>query len=173
MLADMLAPDGGFYSTRDADSEGEEGRYYVWTPDEVRDLLDESAYAAIARRFGLDDSANFEGKWHLSARVGVPEIAREMNLSAGDAATLIDDARSRLLAERGKRVAPDRDEKQLAAWNALAIRGFAIAGRALDRDDLVAAAVRAADSPGWRRRCCANLEHLALPGPAGRPSTAG
>ena len=68
MLADMLAPNGGFYSTRDADSEGEEGLYYIWTPEEVSKLVDESNVEALSQRFGLDQDANFEGKWHLTVR---------------------------------------------------------------------------------------------------------
>jgi len=68
MLADMQAPEGGFYSTRDADSEGEEGLYYVWTPAEVKDLLSDEQYAVFARYLGLNADANFEGKWHLTVR---------------------------------------------------------------------------------------------------------
>ena len=133
MLADMVAPDGGFYSAYDADSEGEEGKFYVWTPDEVRALLDDDAYALLARRFGLDKEPNFEGKWHLTVREDVDDPDGK-----------IDAALETLLAERGKRVAPGLDDKQLTAWNALAIRGMAIAGRVLGRDDLLDAAVAGA-----------------------------
>jgi uncharacterized protein YyaL (SSP411 family) len=134
MLADMSDADGGFYSSRDADSEGEEGKYYVWTPDEVSALLDPDHYTLFARRFGLDEPANFEGKWHLTVREDVE-----------DPDAVIDKARESLLADRGKRIAPGRDEKQLTSWNALAIRGLAIAGRALERKDLIDAAAAAAE----------------------------
>ncbi|HNP62538.1 MAG TPA: thioredoxin domain-containing protein [Woeseiaceae bacterium] len=134
MLADMLAPNGGFYSTRDADSEGEEGLYYLWTPDQVEVLLGQD-YPVFAKRFGLDRKANFEGKHHLTAHEPLDD----------DAHDLVERARKLLLAERAKRVAPARDEKQLTSWNALAIRGFAIAGRALDRPELVDAASNATD----------------------------
>ena len=133
MLAEMRDDNGGFYSSFDADSEGEEGKFYVWTPDEVSGLLDAGDYEAFARRYGLDKAPNFEGKWHLSIREDVD-----------DAADAIARARNTLLAARSKRIAPGRDDKQLTSWNALAIRGLAIAGRTLSRDDLTRAASDAA-----------------------------
>ena len=135
MLADMQADNGGLYSTRDADSEGEEGLYYLWTPDQVKDLLGED-YEVFARRFGLNQPANFEGQWHLTVREALADDEAHQTIEA---------AKKTLLAERMKRIAPARDEKQLTAWNALAIRGFAIAGRSLDRPDLVVAANQAID----------------------------
>ncbi len=135
MIGDMQAENGGFFSTRDADSEGKEGTYYLWTPDQARALLGDD-YEVFARRFGLDQDANFEGQWHLSARKPIP---------GADDATTIERAKKKLLAERTKRIAPDRDEKQLTSWNALAIRGLAIAGRSLQRPDLIESAIRATD----------------------------
>jgi hypothetical protein len=149
LLADMQSPEGGFYATRDADSEGEEGRYYVWIPDEVRSLLPDDSFDAFARHFGLHGEANFEGRWHLTVRERLADIASDSELSEAALAGRIDAARKRLLDERGKRVAPGRDEKQLTAWNGLAIRGLAIAGRALERPELIDAAHRAA---GFVRR---------------------
>ncbi len=135
MLADMLADNGGFYSTRDADSEGEEGLYYLWTPDQVQALLGDD-YQTFAHRFGLDQASNFEGQWHLTVRAPIAD---------DDACANIEASKKILLAERSKRIAPGRDEKQLTAWNALAIRGLAIAGRALQRPDLTAAARNTVD----------------------------
>ena len=135
MLADMLAPNGGFYSTRDADSEGEEGLYYLWTPEQVQALLGDD-YAIFAKRFGLDQEPNFEGKYHLTVREP---------LADDDAHNTIERSKKILLAERMTRIAPGRDEKQLTSWNALAIRGLAIAGRSLDRPELIDAAANAAD----------------------------
>ena len=129
MLADMQSPDGGFYSSRDADSEGEEGKYYVWTPDEAGALLDDEQFGLVARKFGLDKEANFEGKWHLTVHEAVD-----------DPESKIAPALKLLLAERETRVPPGRDDKQLTSWNALAIRGMAIAGRVLGRDELIEAA---------------------------------
>jgi len=134
MLADMQSPDGGFYSSRDADSEGEEGKYYVWTPDEVGALLDDEQFGLVARKFGLDKEANFEGKWHLTVQAAVD-----------DPESKIKPALKLLHAQRETRVPPGRDDKQLTSWNALAIRGMAIAGRVLERDDLIDAAESACD----------------------------
>ena len=134
MLADMQSPDGGFYSSRDADSEGEEGKFYVWTPDEVSALLDDEQFGLVARKFGLDKEANFEGKWHFTVHEAVD-----------DPESKIEPALELLLAERETRVPPGRDDKQLTSWNALAIRGMAIAGRVLERDDLIDAAESACD----------------------------
>ena len=133
MLQDMRSAEGSFYSSRDADSEGEEGKFYVWTPDEVAALLDPGQVDLFARKYGLDKPANFEGKWHLTVREDVEYPQADL-----------EQARQKLLLERAKRIAPGRDEKQLTSWNALAIRGLAIAGRALGRADLVDAAATAA-----------------------------
>jgi uncharacterized protein YyaL (SSP411 family) len=145
MLADMQSPNGGFYSTRDADSEGEEGKFYVWTPDDVRSLLPAEEFAVVERYFGLNAEANFEGKWHLTVHATTKSIADEIGKSEADVVELINKARSTLFDARAKRIAPGRDEKQLTSWNALAIRGFAIAGRALERQDLIRAAEEAVD----------------------------
>lgn len=134
MIDDMLSDNGGFYSTLDADSEGAEGLYYLWTPADVEALIG-TDYPLFARRFGLDQDANFEGQWHLTAREPLDVDDKET----------IDRAKKKLLQERKRRVAPGRDEKQLTAWNALAIRGMAVAGRTLDRSDFVDAAARAVD----------------------------
>ncbi|MDH4072118.1 MAG: thioredoxin domain-containing protein [Gammaproteobacteria bacterium] len=143
MLADMRAPNGGFWSTRDADSEGEEGRYYVWTPDEVRGHLTDDEFAVVLRHYGLCSDANFEGHWHFTVREPLPSMADDLGRPEADLRALLDRARSKLLDVRAKRVPPARDEKQLASWNALAIRGLAIAGNALGREDLVDAAAGA------------------------------
>ena len=98
MLADMRDANGGFYATRDADSEGEEGLYYLWEPNEVRDLLGDD-FEVFAKRFGLDEKPNFEGRWHLSVREQVTD----------DEAEIIARAKPILLARRAQRVAPARD----------------------------------------------------------------
>ncbi len=145
MLADMRSPEGGFYATRDADSEGEEGLYYLWTPEQVRELLDEADYAIFASRFGLDAPANFEGRWHLTVQQPIEDVAADAGVAESDALEAIERGRQALLAARAGRIPPGRDEKQLTAWNALAIRGLAIAGTALERDDLIDAAAGAVD----------------------------
>jgi uncharacterized protein YyaL (SSP411 family) len=135
LLRDMHDPLQAFYSSLDADSEGHEGKFYVWSRDEVRAQLDPGEYAAFAHRFGLNDEANFEGYWHLHARAPVDE----------GAAPLIESARLKLLAIRSRRIRPARDEKILTSWNALAIKAFCIAGRVLERPDLIDAAAAAVD----------------------------
>ena len=144
LLADLEAPSGGFYASRDADSEGEEGRFYLWTPEDVRALLDEDDFDLTAAHFGLDAEANFEGRWHLAVRRGLDDIAADVGEDAGELRTILDRSRQVLLAARASRPAPARDEKRLTAWNALAIRGLAIAGRALDDSAFVDAGERAA-----------------------------
>jgi uncharacterized protein YyaL (SSP411 family) len=144
MLADMQSDNGGFFATRDADSEGHEGLFYLWRPDAVRELLGDD-YDVFARRFGLDQNANFEGQWHLTVHESVKDVAKASGRKLGDVHAAIERSKKILFEEREKRVPPARDEKQLTSWNALAIRGMAIAGRALQRDDLVDAAERAAD----------------------------
>jgi uncharacterized protein YyaL (SSP411 family) len=145
MLADMRAPNGGFYSSRDADSEGEEGLFYVWTPEAIQELIPAEDYPVVATRFGLTKDANFEGAWHLTVRESIPNIASELKLSVEDVEAALARARTMLFKERETRIAPDRDDKQLTSWNALAIRGLAIAGRILERGELIDAAAAAVE----------------------------
>ena len=144
MLSDMQADNGGFFATRDADSEGHEGLYYLWRPEQAHELLGDD-YEIFAERFGLNDNANFEGQWHLTVRRPIDEIANDSGRKAADVVASIERSKQVLLGERQKRIAPARDEKQLTSWNALAIRGLAIAGRALERPDLIDAASQAVD----------------------------
>ena len=144
MLTDMLSPAGSFYATRDADSEGEEGLFYVWTPEEAGHLLGDD-YALFAKRFGLDSAANFEGKWHLTVRTSIDDLATEFDRKASDIQNTLDESRRTLLKVRDQRIPPARDDKQLTSWNGLAIRGLAIAGRALERDDYIDKAAGAVD----------------------------
>jgi uncharacterized protein YyaL (SSP411 family) len=152
-LREMRAPGGAFFAALDADSEGHEGRYYVWRRDQVERLLPASEYRVLARRFGLDRAPNFEGAWHLHAYVAMERVAKELQLSPAEAGALLDSARAKLLAERGTRVRPGLDDKVLTAWNALMVRGLLVAGRMLDAPALVDAALAAIDFLGehaWR-----------------------
>ncbi len=126
-LRELRGPEGGFCSALDADSEGVEGRFYVWTLDELRDALDDDALAddAVAY-FGVSERGNFEGANVLEARGERPERLAEI--------------RARLLERRSGRVWPGLDDKRLTAWNALMISALAEAGAVLGRDDLLAAA---------------------------------
>jgi uncharacterized protein YyaL (SSP411 family) len=153
LMNEMQAPEGGYYASLDADSEGEEGLFYLWTPEEVRSLLDPDQYRVFARRFGLDAAANFEGRWHLHTYADTGEIARATGLEPRAVRGLLAKARDRLLAARAGRVRPGRDDKILTSWNALAIKGMARAGRALERPDWIDSAARALDflaAQHWR-----------------------
>jgi uncharacterized protein YyaL (SSP411 family) len=141
----MRAPGGAFYSALDADSEGHEGRFYAWQRDEVERLLTKDEYRVLALRFGLDREPNFEGAWHLHGFVAMEEIVEQLGLTRASADALLASARAKLFDARSKRVRPGLDDKILTAWNALMIRGLAIAGRQLDAPRLVDAALAAVD----------------------------
>ena len=129
VMREMQSPEGGYYSSLDADSEGEEGRFYVWTPVQVKALLTPAEYEALAATYGLGEPPNFENHaWHLV-------VARP-----GGDRDLLDSAREKLRVAREGRVRPGRDDKVLASWNALMIWGMAHAGRILGRDAWLASA---------------------------------
>jgi uncharacterized protein YyaL (SSP411 family) len=144
-LREMRAPEGGFHAALDADSEGEEGKYYVWTREQAQTLLTDDEYQVIARRFGLDRQANFEGHWHLHAYDDLAGVASGLGMELARAHELQDSARARLLAARSKRIRPGLDDKVLASWNGLMIRGLALAARHLSAPTLAEAATRALD----------------------------
>jgi uncharacterized protein len=144
-MREMQAPEGGFYSSYDADSEGHEGKFYVWDRDAVKQALTQEEYVAFAPHFGLDRPPNFEGRWHLHACQSTEEGAASLGQPVAETEALIDSARRKLLAIRNTRVWPGRDDKILTSWNALMIGGLAIAARTLDRPELAAAATRALD----------------------------
>lgn len=145
LMREMQSPEGGYWSSLDADSEGHEGKFYVWDTEEVRSLLDADSYEIVARRFGLDQPPSFEGKWHLHVNRSVEDIAAALVLDAQAVEQRIETAREQLLAARDQRVRPGRDEKILTAWNALAISGMLVAGRCLDHERYCESAFRAID----------------------------
>jgi len=153
LLREMHDPSGGFHSAYDADSEGHEGKFYVWTREEVQSTLTPDEWSVFSRRFGFDEAANFEGAWHLHVFVSLEQIAKEQNLEIAEVERRIDAARPKLLAIRSRRVWPGLDDKVLTSWNALAIRGLSIAARVLERQDFAGAAGRALDflrANAWR-----------------------
>jgi uncharacterized protein YyaL (SSP411 family) len=136
---DMQDSEGAFYATLDADSEGVEGRFYLWTPDELAEILDNDENAIASERFGLTESANFEGNaWHLVAAKPLESLTRTGSLD--ETMSTLDRARERMLEARSKRVWPGRDEKILVAWNGLMIGALAKSARVLQRGDLTDAA---------------------------------
>jgi uncharacterized protein YyaL (SSP411 family) len=142
-MREMQSPEGGFYSSLDADSEGEEGRFYVWDRAEVESLLEPAEWALFAPVFGLDRPPNFEGRWHLHQYRTPEAVAADAGLNPDEATTLLASARAKLIAARAQRVHPGRDEKVLTSWNALMIKGMARAARTLGRLDLLDSAERA------------------------------
>ena len=133
LLREMRDQSGGFHSAYDADSEGHEGRFYVWTREQVRSALTPLEWQVFSRRFGLDQDANFEGAWHLHVFVSYEQLAKELQIGAEEAERQVDAARAKLLALRSRRVWPGLDDKILTSWNALAIRGLAAAARVLGK----------------------------------------
>jgi uncharacterized protein len=132
VLREMTSPEGGFYSSLDADSEGEEGRFYLWTPQELEAVLGGDQARAVAAAFDVTPAGNFEGR-------------NILHPVAPGAIEILNAARDRLMAARAQRVRPHRDEKVIAGWNGLMLRAVADAGRVLDRPDLVKAARANAD----------------------------
>jgi uncharacterized protein YyaL (SSP411 family) len=146
LLREMTHAEGGFYSAQDADSEGVEGKFFVWSPDEIRAALPDPAMAEAALAYwGVSDGPNFEGHSILHVPWAREEVARALGLSSERLADLIRAARTILYEQREARVHPALDDKVLAAWNGLALAAFAEAGRSLRRPDYTAAAVRNAE----------------------------
>jgi hypothetical protein len=133
----MTSPDGVFYSALDADSDGEEGKFYVWTAKEIDDTLGKDDAAFFKKSYGADDVPNFEGKYYILV---LPDPLADDKTEERLAAL-----RKKLLDVRGKRVRPFLDTKVLTAWNGQMIAGLAEAGKALDDKKTIQAAARAAD----------------------------
>jgi len=146
LVREMRTPQGGFYSALDADSEHEEGKFYVWTAQAVAAALAAAEYAVLARHYGLDQPANFEGSyWHFHVANPLDQVAEELGVELPEARRLLGRARTKLMDLRAQRVRPGRDEKVLTSWNALMIKGLAHAGRTFGREDWIALAQQAAD----------------------------
>lgn len=129
-LREMYSPEGGFYSSLNADSEGVEGKYYFWDRDEVRQILTHLEYTAIADYFGLSKPPNFEGHWHLYIADQDHAIYSQGLVSA----------KNKLLKARNHRVRPSLDKKILTSWNALLIKAMSIAAAVLQQKDFMEAA---------------------------------
>ena len=142
---EMQSPEGGYWSSLDADSEGEEGRFYIWTPDQVQATLSADEYMAFAPRYGLDREPNFEGRWYPHVFMSIEGIAARLDIDSAEVERRLDRARDKLFTLREQRVRPGRDDKILTAWNALMIRGMAIAARQLQRPEYAESAERALD----------------------------
>jgi len=145
LLRDMTDPAGGFWSAEDADSEGEEGKFYVWSPAEIRAVLGPADGELFCGVYDVTERGNFEGHSILNLPRPLAAVARERGLDPADLGRRLESARATLLAVRGRRVRPGTDDKVLVAWNGLAIDALARAGAALGDDRYTAAAGRAAE----------------------------
>ena len=160
VLRDLRDAGGGFYSATDADSEGEEGKYFVWTPAEVARVVPSEDVDLVCRYWDISEEGNFEGQSIAHVTLSVEQVARLFGRTPADAAAAIERARTKLLAARGARVPPLRDEKILTSWNALAIGTLAESGRVLGAQRFVDAAVAAADFVWNRMRADDRLLHV-------------
>ncbi|MBS0557973.1 MAG: thioredoxin domain-containing protein [Proteobacteria bacterium] len=154
LLREMTAPSGGFYAALDADSEHEEGKFYVWSRDEVRALLDADEYAIAAPHYGFDRAPNFEGKaWNPLIAAPLADVAQSLDIDIATAQARLARARATLFAAREQREHPGLDDKILTAWNALMISGIARTARTLEAPPLLGLAENALDNlynAAWR-----------------------
>jgi uncharacterized protein YyaL (SSP411 family) len=145
VLRDMTSAEGGFYAAEDADSEGVEGKFYVWTRGEIEAALEPDDARLALRYWDVTEGGNFEGKNILHVPRPPEAVAAEVGLSPENLAGLVAGIKTKLLAVRGERVRPSRDEKVLAAWNGLMLRSFALAARVTGDEEYLAAATRNAE----------------------------
>ncbi len=145
VIREMQSPEGGYYSSLDADSEGTEGKYYVWERKQVEQALSQEEYAVFAPHYGIDRQTNFEGSYHLHTFADKTEVCRQTSVTTEKFDSLLHQAKQKLFSLREQRVRPGRDEKILGSWNALMIRGMAIASRALGKPEYLQSAQRALD----------------------------
>ncbi|MYD96464.1 MAG: thioredoxin domain-containing protein [Gammaproteobacteria bacterium] len=145
MIREMQHPEGGYYAAQDADSEGEEGKFYVWRREAAKRVLTEDEYLLIETLYGLDKPANFEGKWNLHRRDSWQSVVERLYLDQDTAAGRLASAKAKLFRARAERTPPGKDDKVLAAWNGLAIHGMAKAGTRLREPAWIDSASAAAD----------------------------
>ncbi|MCH8827919.1 MAG: thioredoxin domain-containing protein, partial [Chloroflexi bacterium] len=134
---EMTSPEGGFYSAQDADSEGVEGKFFVWMPQEIQGVLGDDDAEVVGRYYGVTPHGNFEGRNILHVALDAATLAADEGLTADEFSRLIDRAKQKLLDVRSRRVAPQRDDKVLTSWNGMMLRAFAEAGAILGRPEYV------------------------------------
>jgi uncharacterized protein YyaL (SSP411 family) len=140
VLREMTDARGGFYSTQDADSEGHEGKFFVWTVDEVTEILGEEDGSLFCSFYDVTEAGNFEGKNILHVTGPLEEAAKSTGVTAESLQKTLERGRRELFIARERRVKPDRDEKVLTAWNGLMLASFAEASAVLEREDYLDAA---------------------------------
>ena len=153
VMREMQSTEGGYYSAQDADSEGHEGKFFVWSQQEINSTLKQAsqnndvtseAIELFKKRFGLNVSENFEGLWHLHGYVSETKLASKHNINSEALHRQLQQIRQILFQQREHRIHPDTDRKILCAWNGLMIHGMALAGRLLQKPQYTESAKRAA-----------------------------
>ena len=133
---EMTSPEGGFYSAQDADSEGVEGKFFIWLPSEIAEALGRDDGEIICRYYGVTPHGNFEGRNILRVAMDAANLAREEGLNAAEFGELLNRSKAKLLEVRNRRIAPGLDDKILTSWNGLALGAFAEAAAVLQREGL-------------------------------------
>jgi len=145
IMRDMTSPEGGFYSAEDADSEGVEGKFYVWTQEEIFQLLGQDLGQLYCRCYGITPQGNFEGKNIPNLiHTDLNSIAREQGLPPWELSTKLDEGRQILFSQRERRIHPHKDDKILTAWNGLMIAALAKGAQVLDKQEYAQASEKAA-----------------------------
>jgi uncharacterized protein YyaL (SSP411 family) len=142
VVREMTDERGGFYSTQDADSEGHEGKFFIWSPQEVAELLGADDAAAFNAYYDVTEGGNFEDSNILHVTASLEEVAQKASISVEELRAALQRGREKLFAARELRVKPGRDEKVLTAWNGLMLASFAEASASLERADYLAIAER-------------------------------
>jgi uncharacterized protein YyaL (SSP411 family) len=144
VLREMISPDGGFFSTQDADSEGVEGRYFLWSYDEVQKLLSEGLFLLIKDYYQLNKQGNFEGQNILHRQESLQTLSKRLGQPICELTSKLDQAKNILLSAREERAKPFRDEKVILGWNGLIISGLARASQVLSESSYLNRAENAA-----------------------------
>jgi uncharacterized protein YyaL (SSP411 family) len=145
VIDEMQSPEGAYYATLDADSEGQEGIFYTWSDKELASLLSTLELTVVNKIYGLKGEPNFEGRWHLNVALSQISASEQLNIPPEDFTELLISAKQKLLDHQNLRIRPGRDEKILTAWNGLTIYAMARAGRVLTRVEYLNSASRAVD----------------------------
>lgn len=140
VIREMTSPDGGFYSAQDADSEGVEGKFFVWRPEHLTQVLGADDAEIVSDFYGVTDEGNFEGMSILNVPSPPAEVAARHSMTVGQLEALIDSASDRLLAARSSRVPPMTDTKTIVSWNGLMLAAIAEASAVFERDDYLGVA---------------------------------
>ncbi len=144
VLRDMTHPEGGFYSAEDADSEGDEGKFYVWGKNEILRILGQKEGELFCKYYGVTEGGNFEGKNILTTRVSLTEFAQKIKIQKPDLISKLSKSKIKLLNTREQRVRPHLDDKIMTDWNGLMITAFSFASQILDEPKYAEAAIRSA-----------------------------